>query len=646
MEQKSDCSLDKQEIALNGEKDATEKSQLQDIAPSDQSVLKIEAINTNGVDEQTEVIKVDKHESLLIADCVVDAIIGAASASGDNIPDVISCTGVGKEDSANKEDLDKESELKSETVEFKMADNKAEVVTEEDWVIFDSNNEKNMTCNTVDVVDSPNNIDVNGTDKPTESKDVGEDKTLPVEISDGDKTEIINEPVVITENEPTNSADPMVASVESESSFEKIDHVINNNTDDQLNSDVSNKEKPKDAELKVNDSQNAEGLTQLNENVIVKNVENLDQNKNEADNDNKTVAPTLDNVQGTKIDVPIDNKTVSKDNTENATIDSAPKETNADNKPEPVPVAVTDPVPIAVTEPVPVAVTEPVPVAVTEPVSVAVTEPVPVALTEPVPVAVTEPVPVAVTEPVPVAVTELPPKPPAVEDNIVSPVATKRKSKLTKQNSETDKTKRDSYQETKQEIQESLSFIKSKLTEPIVPVIPPVEKAVETVKDEGKTKAEEPIETVKEKNKTEAAVESKTEKPVESVKAETKTNKVESKAAASKQDSPKGSTPDYEPISVNDPDPVYESVVESTPSPQENAKSVGKSGAKQPDKVEIIEKTDLSKRQFGVECIPPLRPARTKKSDKMEVPSWKPPEQNIMSYLCGCFMRRQQNQNL
>ena len=592
-EQKSDCSFDKQEIVLNGKKDAAENSQLQVIPSSDQSVSVKEAIDTNGFDLQTDINTVDKHESLLIADCVVDAIIGAASASGDNIPDVISCTGEGKEDSVNKEVLNNKSEVKSETVEAKMADTKAEVVSEEDWVICDSNNEKNIPSITGDVVDSPKDIDNIGVDKNIESKDMGEDNTpLSVISSDVDKTEIVNEPVVI-EKETTSSTDPMVASVESESSFEKIDHF--NNMDVHITSDVCNTEEPKAKELRVDDSNNVEGMAQLDQSNMVNNAENLDQNKNKIVDDNKPESPILEKDQETKTDVLTDKETVSKEINEcgeNATIAGAPMEMNVD-QPESVPV-----------------------------------------------------------------VTELPPKPPTVEENIVSPVATKRKSKLTKQNSETDKTKRDSYQETKQEIKESLSFIKSKLIEPIAPIISTVEQSIVTVIDEGKTEkqvettkeecqTEKPVENVKEKNNPEkpletVKVESKPEKPVDLVKAKTKTDKVESKAEASKQDSPKSSsTPDYEPISVNDPDPVYESVQESTPSPQEIAKSSGKSGTKQSDKVEIIEKTDLSTRQFGVECIPPLRPVRTKKSEKMEVPSWKPPEQNIMTYLCGCFMRRQ-----
>ena len=187
----------------------------------------------------------------------------------------------------------------------------------------------------------------------------------------------------------------------------------------------------------------------------------------------------------------------------------------------------------------------------------------------------------------------LPPKPTSTVQNnvdVVSPIAAKRRSKPSRKDSESESSKRDSYQETKQEIQDSLSFIKAKISEPLKSDNPPKEEF--------------------------SVVEMK---------------------EVSLRDS---GTPDYEPITVDDPDPVYESVQEDSPSPQENGKSIKKIAPKKPDNVEIIEKTDLSKRQFAAECIPPLRPARSKRQEKMEVPTWKPPEENILTYLCGCFTKR------
>ena len=41
-----------------------------------------------------------------------------------------------------------------------------------------------------------------------------------------------------------------------------------------------------------------------------------------------------------------------------------------------------------------------------------------------------------------------------------------------------------------------------------------------------------------------------------------------------------------------------------------------------------------------IECIPPVRPQRTKRSSRIQVPEWTPPKNDLFSYLFGCVKPR------
>jgi hypothetical protein len=146
---------------------------------------------------------------------------------------------------------------------------------------------------------------------------------------------------------------------------------------------------------------------------------------------------------------------------------------------------------------------------------------------------------------------------------------------------------RDSYQQTKEEIEESLSFIKSKLNST-------------------------PLPPVKSKRQLESAS--------EGVAAD-----VEQQSVA----------PDYEPIQLPNPPQVQQQPVQQVPVPlpvlvPKKAQEEAKPGASDPD-------TRQPPNQFARECIPPVRPMRMKKGGTLQVPEWRPPKENVFTYIFGCF---------
>ena len=167
------------------------------------------------------------------------------------------------------------------------------------------------------------------------------------------------------------------------------------------------------------------------------------------------------------------------------------------------------------------------------------------------------------------------------------PVTVPRRSKNVSE-SKTDK-QRDSYAATKEEIEESLNFIKSKMSS--TPPVPPSKAKRQSVLDQAEPKVE------------------KTADPA--VPAEI------------------DEIPGYEPVGTNT-EPLYELIGEKEKSSETDQQL--------PKQVEIIRTSEeVSKQEFSKECIPPVRPTRSKKKENLEVPAWSPPKQNIFSYLFSCF---------
>ena len=161
------------------------------------------------------------------------------------------------------------------------------------------------------------------------------------------------------------------------------------------------------------------------------------------------------------------------------------------------------------------------------------------------------------------------------------PITVPRRVKTMSGSNETDPRIRDSYQETKKEIEDSLTFIKSKLTQS--PPVPP--NKTKRTSNAPKTEDKEP--------------------------------------APEKMKNPENS--DYEPINTTHPDPVYETIpVDDTTLEKYNPKDMTEENGKP--------------KEYSRECIPPVRPTRTRKPESLRVPDWSAPKQNLISYLFSCFV--------
>merc|ERR1711892_70172 len=146
---------------------------------------------------------------------------------------------------------------------------------------------------------------------------------------------------------------------------------------------------------------------------------------------------------------------------------------------------------------------------------------------------------------------------------------------------------RDSYQATKEEIEDSLEFIKAKLNQPEVPESPEA-----------------------------------TQSPAVPAKAK----RVSTEIKHLEEDE----IPSPPPSHVVIPLPVV--VPSKTSNVLETKKeSFAVAPAADKESEPIVEK-------FARECIPPVRPERLKRnSAKINVPDWQPPKQNILTYIFGCF---------
>merc|ERR1711892_1144252 len=146
---------------------------------------------------------------------------------------------------------------------------------------------------------------------------------------------------------------------------------------------------------------------------------------------------------------------------------------------------------------------------------------------------------------------------------------------------------RDSYQATKEEIEDSLEFIKAKLNQPEVPESPEATRS--------------------------PAV------PAKAKRVSTEIKHLE-----------EGEIPSPPPSHVVIPLPVV--VPSKTSNVLETKKeSFAVAPAADKESEPIVQK-------FARECIPPVRPERLKRnSAKINVPDWQPPKQNILTYIFGCF---------
>ena len=180
--------------------------------------------------------------------------------------------------------------------------------------------------------------------------------------------------------------------------------------------------------------------------------------------------------------------------------------------------------------------------------------------------------------------------------NPEAPITAPRRSKMLLETKEKENKKRDSYQATKDEIEESLTFIKSKLNSASPLAIPKIEKE---------------------------AVNEVTASPAEIVEPPRCSN------ADTVHDAP-----GYEPIEAKGSEPLYESIAQEESNKKETADDI--QSPNEDCKVEIVSNI-VKPGEYSRECIPPVRPERSRKKENLQVPQWTPPKQNIISYLFGCF---------
>jgi hypothetical protein len=197
---------------------------------------------------------------------------------------------------------------------------------------------------------------------------------------------------------------------------------------------------------------------------------------------------------------------------------------------------------------------------------------------------------------------------PLLLDPVAVPRRTKTPSGSSGQEGEGSRANRDSYQLTKEEIEESLSFIKAKLNS--TPLPPPKSKrssgggvAAASGSEDGRKSAEEPANSVHDYE------------PVQPLPPR------ETVAPAAQTVAPAVPLPETPPV-VPVPLPV---LVTEKGREQHNGRGPGAKGE------------PVQQNQFALECIPPVRPTRMKKGGTLEVPEWRPPKENVFAYFFGCF---------
>jgi len=153
--------------------------------------------------------------------------------------------------------------------------------------------------------------------------------------------------------------------------------------------------------------------------------------------------------------------------------------------------------------------------------------------------------------------------------------------------------KKDSFVETKDGIVDDIEFIKAKLTTP--PIAP--------------AKSKRASKEVKEMEVNEMEVKD-----------------VEVKAMEVKKEDVKDQTVKVDAKEVTDKEEVKpKEVIKEEVNSKEDVVLEGPS-------------SNEKKEEFSKECIPPVRPLRSRRAPaKLEVPDWRPPKQSILEYVFGCF---------
>jgi hypothetical protein len=178
--------------------------------------------------------------------------------------------------------------------------------------------------------------------------------------------------------------------------------------------------------------------------------------------------------------------------------------------------------------------------------------------------------------------------------------------------------KKDSFVETKEEIVDDLEFIKAKLTTP--PIVPAkAKRASKEVKEADVKDKEKEVKEVVDKDKFhEVQLEEVKENDTEQKKKETEVkNKCqEVKKETVKEKETAKNNKDTEDIAVEIEDITLKEKVDVKSSPS-NAKKV---------------------EEFSRECIPPMRPTRSRRAQaRISVPDWRPPKQSLLEYVFSCF---------
>ena len=185
---------------------------------------------------------------------------------------------------------------------------------------------------------------------------------------------------------------------------------------------------------------------------------------------------------------------------------------------------------------------------------------------------------------------------------------------------------KNSYDATKEEIEDSINFIKNRLSvaDPKIPGETMNEENIKKAVEEPQSPSKTDVDSEQCEMKVEKKEETRKEMPQEEI---SKTNtEVEITKTNTEVESPK-----------KDPEVKIAKAVNTE---AENPKTNTEVTKKDPE-VEIAESNAESENPLAViECIPPVRPERQKKQS-VKIPEWSPPKNNFFSYLFGCFKPRQ-----
>ena len=195
---------------------------------------------------------------------------------------------------------------------------------------------------------------------------------------------------------------------------------------------------------------------------------------------------------------------------------------------------------------------------------------------------------------------------------------------------------KNSYDATKEEIEDSINFIKNRLSvaDPKIPGGTMNEENIKKVEEDPQPPSETDEDSNKEHGETNLVVKKEEiEIPKEEVKIPQTNAEVENPKTNTEVENPKTNTE----VEVENSKTNTEVTKKE---PEEKIPNSSTEGETPPTDGDVESpKPDPDLELAVIECIPPVRPERQKKAS-VKIPEWSPPKNNFFSYLFGCFKPR------